>query len=296
MRRRDPSRPYLLRLSFNAPHTPVVTPAPFDTLIEADCIDLPLEMGDEIAYASDTHRDFLCANAGTQRLTRAQVQRARQCYYGYVACVDHVFGRLLDALEERGELENTIVAYVSDHGAHLGDHGFFQKQSFWEPSARVPFFFTGPGIRQAEAAVPAPVNAGSLLPTLLELVDLPVPAFVQYPSLARTLQAGEPVVPGPVFSEIDLGLWHYRPGERQVMVRSGRWKAILYRDPRDPDRFAGREDRLLYDLVADPHERQNLACDPAYAQVMEMLVSEIDNWDRTRPVVESSLIAGRASR
>ena len=292
MRGRDPSRPYLLRLSFNAPHTPVVTPAPYDTLIDPDRIDLPLDWPDEMDYASDTQREHLCPYAGTQRLTEGQIRRARQCYYGYVACVDHCFGRLLDELDEMGELENTIVAYVSDHGTHLGDHGFFQKQSYWEASARVPFFFAGPGIAPTEEAVGTPVNAGSLLPTLLELAGLDVPPQVEYPSLAPVLRDGARLESEPVFSEIDYGLWGYRYGERYLMVRDGRWKLSLYRDPRDPNRCAEREDRVLFDLENDPGERRNLAADPAHAAVMDALIAQIDAWDRARSITEP-VVAGR---
>jgi arylsulfatase A-like enzyme len=199
-----------------------------------------------------------------------------------VACTDHVCGRLLDVLCEMGELEHTIVAYVSDHGTHLGDQGFFQKQSFWEPSARVPMFFAGPGIRQAVEAVPTPVHPGSLLPTLMDLAGLPVPPRVHYPSLAPALQNGEPVEPGPVFSEIDYGLWGYRSGERCVMVRDGRWKLVLYRDPLDRNRLVDREDRMLFDLEADPLERHNLAGEAWCAEVMEGLIATIDAWDEGR--------------
>lgn len=285
LRRRDRSRPYFLRVSFNAPHTPVVTPAPFDTLIAPEAIDLPLDGPDlaEIEFVSATHRDYLHDYAGTHRLTHEQIQRARQCYYGHVAFVDHVFGCLLDALDEMGELENTIIAYVSDHGCHLGDQGFFQKQSFWDAAVVVPFFFAGSGLQPAE--VFTPVNVGSLLPTLMDLIGLEVPAYVQYPSLASVLREGARVTPAPVFSEIDYGLWGYRPGERYVMVRQGPWKLSLYRDPQDPERFRGAEDRVLFDLAADPEERRNLASDPAYGEVMEALVAEIDAWDRSRPIV-----------
>jgi choline-sulfatase len=281
--RRDPSRPYLLRVSFNAPHTPVVTPAPFDTLIDPDAIDLPVDYPGTADLASDTQRDFLCFYAGTRRLNDAQIRRARQCYYGQVAFVDHAFGQLLEGLEAMGELENTVIAYVSDHGAHLGDHGFFQKQSFWDASARVPFFVSGSGIGAQE--ISTPVNVGSLLPTLLDCAGLPVSGSVHYPSLSATLINGQPVPAGPVFSEIDLGLWGYRGGERRVMVRDGRWKLVLYRDPRDPARFARREDAVLFDLEADPGERYNLAPDPARKPVIEELVAEIDAWDHVRPIV-----------
>jgi arylsulfatase len=283
LRRRDPSRPYCLRLSFNAPHTPVVTPAPFDTLIDPDAIDLPLDRAQEMTGVSDTHRDHLCDYAGTHRLTEAQIRRARQCYYGHVACVDHIFGRLLDQVASLGELDNTIIAFVADHGAHLGDHGFFQKQSFWDAAARVPLFFAGPGI--GDRAVDTPVSAGSLLPTLLDCVGIAPPPQVQFASLVSTLREGQAPRATPVFSEIDHGLWDYRPGERRVMVRDGRWKLIRYHAPRDPDRYAADPDAVLFDLEDDPGERHNLAADAAHSAVVDGLIAKIDAWDRARPIV-----------
>lgn len=286
IKRRDPSRPYLLRVSFNAPHTPVVTPAPFDTLIDLDAIDLPVDYPSTMTFASATQRDFLCAYAGTQRLSEAQVRRARQCYYGHVAFVDHAFGQLLQGLEAMGELENTVVAYASDHGAHLGDHGFFQKQSFWDVAARVPFFVTGPGIEPRE--VNTPVNIGSLLPTLLECAGLPLAESAGFRSLATALNGDGPLAPEPVFSEIDLGLWNYRSGERRIMVCDGHWKFALYRDPHGPGRLAGPEDAVLFDLEADPGERDNLAADPAYWHTIEELTAMIAAWDSSRPIVAST--------
>jgi arylsulfatase A-like enzyme len=125
----------------------------------------------------------------------------------------------------------------------------------------------------------------------MALVGLDVPGNVQYPSLAPTLLDGAPVAPTPVFSEIDHGIWHYRLGDRYVMIRDGQWKLCLYRHPGDPGRFASSEDRVLYDLERDPEERHNLASDPAYVEVMDDLVAKIDAWDGSRPVMPSSLTA-----
>jgi len=287
LRGRDPSRPFLLRVSFNAPHTPVVAPAPFDTLIDPDAIALPLD-GPEMTYASATHREYLCDYAGSHRLTPDQIRRARQCYYGQVAFVDHAFGELLRTMNEMGALENTLIAYVSDHGCHLGDHGFFQKQSFWDASVRVPFFLAGPGI--AHGVVETPVCTGSLLPTLMALADVEVPTFVQYPSLAPACR-GETLAPAPVFSEVDYGLWFYRSGERYVMIRDGRWKLCLFRDPRDLTRCAGREDMVLFDLKNDPGERHNLVADPAHGDTIQRLVAALDAWDRARHIVPAQISA-----
>ncbi len=290
MRRRDPGRPYFLRVSFNAPHTPVVAPAPFDTMIDPDAIELPLNWASEMDGVSKTQREHLFDYAGTHRLTEVQVRRARQCYYGRTAFLDHVCGTLLDALADRGELDHTLIVYVADHGTHLGDHGFFQKQSFWDASARVPFFFSGPGVRAA--TVSTPVNTGSLLPTLIDMVSIAIPEHVHYLSLAATLKTGNPPATAPVFSEIDYGNWHYRFDERYVMLRDGRWKLSLYRDPRDPTRYAGREDRVLFNLENDPLEYHNLAHDPPYAEVVTELLGKLEVWDRDRPVVTPSVVNG----
>ncbi|MBN2390625.1 MAG: sulfatase-like hydrolase/transferase [Anaerolineae bacterium] len=299
IKRRDPSRPYFLRLSLNAPHTPVVTPAPFDTLINSDAIQLPLDHPDAIEMVSDTHRDFLIQYGGAQRLSEAQIRRARQCYYGYVTCTDHILGKLLDQLREMGELNHTLIVYVADHGTHLGDHGFFQKQSYWEAAARVPLFFAGQGVQAEEIA--APVSSGSLLPTLLDMVGIEIPSQVQFPSLAETLRTGCPPQAAPVFGEIDYGAGNYRNGERYVMVRDGPWKLSLYRNPPGLARAGAREDRaredrVLFNLETAPQEDHNLAHDPAHASVIETLVARIDAWDNARPIIEPGLVKRETGR
>jgi arylsulfatase len=288
MKRCDPDEPFFMRISFNAPHTPVVTPAPFDTLIQQDCITLPIDWSQNMAFVSDTHRDYLCDYAGTHRLSSDQIRRARQCYYGYVACTDAIFGRILDELNGMGVMDNTIVVFTSDHGTHLGDQGFFQKQSFWDVSVKVPFFFSGPGIRAGTVNIP--VNTGSMLPTLLDLAGLSVPKHVQFPSLCETLQKGTPPERTPVFSEIDYGIWDYRSGERYVMVRDGRYKMMLYREPRDSIKYKGTDDRVLFDLASDPHERKNLASLPELVKVQDILTAKIDDWDNSRDIVEPTLV------
>ena len=282
-RQRDASRPYVLRVSLNAPHTPVVTPAPFDTLVDPDAIDLAMDFADDLEGLPSPVREHLVEQAGSHRLTPAQIRRTRQCYYGYVAATDHAFGALLDGLRGLGALENTIVAFVSDHGAHLGDHGFYQKQSFYEESARVPFFFCGPGVAEGRV-VETPVNVGSILPTLLALAGLPAPDGAHYPSLAPAARGEREPAREPVFSEIDYGVWSYRDGDRCVMVLDRDWKLALFRDPRDAARFPPEDGLMLHHLAEDPGERRNLAGDPACAPVVTDLLAKIDAWDRSRDI------------
>jgi len=283
MQQRDASKPFFLRVSLNAPHTPVVTPAPFDTMVAPDAIDLPMDFPDDLEGLPSPVREHLVEQAGSHRLTPEQIQRTRQCYYGYVAATDHSIGVLLDGLRDMGAMDNTIVVFVSDHGAHLGDHGFYQKQSFYEESVRVPFFFCGPGVGRGQV-IETPINVGSLLPTLLELAGILVPEAAHYPSLAVAVGRGAGPEAEPVFSEIDYGVWSYRDGDRCVMILDGPWKLAVFRGAGEPGRFAPDDGLMLHNLTDDPGERVNLAGDPEYDGVAKELLAKIDAWDRPREI------------
>ena len=287
LQRRDPQRPFFLRVSLNAPHTPVVPPAPFDTLIDPGAIDLPVDYPDTMKETPTVMRDYYHVHAGTGRMNERQIARSRQCYYGMVAFLDHCLGKLIDVLRDSGELDNTIVAFVSDHGAHLGDHGFYQKQSYYEASVRVPLFFCGPGVATGKV-VSIPVSAGSLMPTLLDLAGIEIPAQVEYPSLAETLRTGAEPTARPVFSELDFGIWGYRDGDRYVMVRDGDWKLAVFRDPLRPERFADTDGLVLFNLAEDPGERHNRSDDPVCAETVARLIALIDAWDDGRVARESA--------
>jgi len=284
---RDPERPFFLRLSLNAPHTPVVTPEPFNTMIDPDSIDIPIDFPDQMENRLEVEKECFHPWAGTQRSDTEQIKRMRQCYYGHVAFVDHACGVLFDELEEKGLLENTIIVYAADHGTVLGDHGFFQKQTMYDPSSRVPFFFRWPkGIDKGKEVKEA-VSISSLLPTLLDLADIPVPDRVEYPSLAPVLTGtSDEVLSKPVFTEIDLGTWRYREGDRSIMIRDGKWKLALFRDPRNPTRLEDTEDAMMFDLETDPLERNNLANDQQYSDIKAQLKAKIDEWDSSREIRE----------
>ncbi len=134
--------PFLLRISFSAPHTPVVPPRPFDTRIPEESIKLPVP--GSLPVDSPTWLKEWAEGSGSHCLSAEEISKARQFYYGEVAFVDQQFGRLLDWMESKGMLENTIIVYVSDHGTHIGDYGLVQKQTMFETVARVPYFFWFP--------------------------------------------------------------------------------------------------------------------------------------------------------
>jgi arylsulfatase A-like enzyme len=275
--KRDPGQPFFLRLSLNAPHTPVLAPAPYDTAIDPESIDLPIDGPDDLDLPAPV-RENLVGKSGTGCLARAQILRLRQVYYGRVAFLDEVLRQFLGEAAAMGALDHTYIVFAADHGCHLADHGFVQKQSFYEASVRVPFLFAGPGI--APGTVRTPVSIGSILPTCLDLAGIGIPDPTDFPSLAPALRNGAEPTPEPVFSDLDFGIWGYRDGDRYAMVREGDWKLALFRDPQDKTRFPEDDGIMLHHLADDPGERHNLASRPEHRATLRRLLERIDARDQ----------------
>ena len=259
--------PFLLRVSLNGPHAPVVPPSPFDTCIDPGDISLPGRQHlplDAPAWLHD-----LAKIASADRLSDLDVQRMRQAYYSEVAYLDQLVGDLLSWMSGHALLDNLIIAFCSDHGRHLGDFGLVQKQTFFEPVVNVPYFFWGPGRVEARDPVNTPVEVRTVLPTLLELSGLDLPSACQTPSLAPVLTRRSVDPSGStVFSEFTLGSFEIRPHDRLVMAREGPWKLSVCLDP-------APHDVLLVNVEQNPDECVNRVTDPAAAPVREQLLERV---------------------
>jgi arylsulfatase A-like enzyme len=261
-------------LSLNAPHTPVVAPETFAGSTAGRQIPPPPPPPappDQPRWIRQALREY----QGSHRLSAEEIARARRYYYERSAFVDSQIGRLLDWLRGSGKLDNTIVALVSDHGAHLGDQGMFQKQTFYEQVVTVPYIFRFPARVKRGQRHRTPVTTLTLLPTLIELAGLQLPRVVETASLAPFLREGEEPAAVPVFSEIKLGYRQHRDDERIVMVRRGTHKLFLFPD-------GGDADGAFYDLQRDPGETKNRFADPAAQAAIAELRSAIARWDRQR--------------
>lgn len=274
LRRHDTQNPFFLRLSLNAPHTPAVCPEQYLPLIDPTKIDLPLPTVEQLEHQPAREKIALRAFQGTQRLTAEEIRKARHYYYARCAFADAMMGRLITYLRDRQLLDNTIIAFVSDHGSHLGDQGMVQKQTFYQEVATVPYFFWAPSLIQGARRIDTPVNILSLLPTLLDLARLEA-GGVEGLSLAPYLRAKRLPPAQPVFSEIAFGYQGYRDADRQVMIRQGDWKLTLFPDGGDPD-------PALYNLKDDPREMNNLARVRGHETRIARLRQEIARWDRHR--------------
>jgi arylsulfatase A-like enzyme len=271
--RHDPRRPLFLWLSFLKPHHPFDPPVPWDTCYDPDALPLPerspgdVERLPEPARAALASRIFhrvfdgsvLDGNGGD-----ALLRRLRAYYFATVSHVDHHLGRVLDALERRGMAADTAYFVTSDHGDFLGERGQVFKDHrgtlLYEDLVRVPLCFTpAPSQTNAEPVHQGtrwaePVQHVDILPTVAEVAGVRTPGGLPGRSLLGHLRGDVPPAERWALSEA--------AGGRSAAIRLGRFKYI--HDPRDPL-------QQVYDLVADPGERHNLAGDPAHQEVEEQL-------------------------
>jgi choline-sulfatase len=271
---RDPARkeqPWALNVSFIAPHFPLVVPQRFWDLYPPDAVDLPTIPPGHLATQHPVYKRMQ-RMFGMVDFSEDLVRRGRAGYYGLISYLDEKIGRLLDALEEIGQRENTLVVYTADHGEMAGEHGMWRKSNFYEYSARVPLYLSWPGTLPAGRRVRGVVSLVDVVATMLDAAAVPPVAPLDGESLLPLAQGTTGAAEqwkDEAFSEY-LAHGVARP---MAMFRRGRFKLNYSLD--DPVE--------LYDLEADPGELANLADDPRYVAVREELrAALLAHWD---PVV-----------
>ncbi len=274
--RDDDERPFFLMVSFSHPHDPYTTTRDYWDRYDHDAIPLPA-LAFEPPEARDPHGRRLWENydRGEYRVTDNHIRNARHAYYGMISYVDDKIGGLMAALDAAGLAEDTIIVLTSDHGDMLGERGLFYKMNFFEDSARVPLIINNPG-RIEPRRVAENVSLVDLLPTFLELAGGSGP-LLDGRSLAP-LMAGKDAGWGDTV----LGEYTAEGAIAPIfMARRGPYKYVACEA--DPPQ--------LYHVAIDPHERVNLAGDPAHGEVEQALAALVaETWDSavlTQRVMES---------
>lgn len=160
-KRRDPMNPFFLNLSYVRPHSPLDPPDYFYNLYAQSDITYPVaKWGEKIFDNKNT--DAIEIN-----LNKDVLMRTRRAYYGLISHIDNQIGKLLIALEDSGEKDNTIIAFVSDHGDQLGEHNLFRKAFPYQGSIHVPFFLYDPQYRASKNNNSKLIELCDVFPTLL---------------------------------------------------------------------------------------------------------------------------------
>lgn len=252
MLRANRDKPFFIGVGFYRPHVPEVAPKRYFDLYPLASIRIEKQDPAMLARVLPASKAWTPDNFG---MTPDQQREMIRAYYAATSFMDAQVGRVLDALEELGLAEDTIVVFTSDHGFMLGEHGQWMKNILWEPSARVPLIVRVPGRgKVAGKRSPRTVELLDIYPTLVELAGLPDYARNEGKSLT------------PLLARPDDRQWA-KPALSQVRggrsVRTERWRYTEWE--------GGKQGRELYDHARDPGEFHNLADDPRHAATVAKL-------------------------
>lgn len=230
-------KPFFIATGFVRPHYPMVAPPQYFDRYPWQSMVLPtIPDGDLQDIPTRGRSRSNSASVGLDRYPDNQ-RRMWSGYYAAVTFMDAQLGRILDTLEAQQLLESTLIIFTSDHGYHLGDHGFWQKSNLHEQVTRVPLLISGPGISPGRSR--SITQLVDLFPTICDLTGVPVPEDLDGRSL-------RPVLEDPAVKIHDGAVSFVNGG---IGLRTERWAWMSYRDGT----------RELYDMDRDPGQYTNLA-------------------------------------
>ena len=264
--------PFFLAVGFFRPHTPYVAPKKYFDLYPLNQFRLP--------YAPPDDRDDIPAAAfahncpiANYNLPEPTLLQALQAYYACVSFVDAQVGRLLNALDEAGLADNTIVVLWSDHGYHLGEHnGIWQKRTLFEQCAKSPLIIRSPKATGNGTACRRVVEFVDMYPTICQLAGVASPEKLEGRSLTPLLMNPLQEWNGTAVTQV------LRPEDDRLStmvmgcsIRSERWRYTEWAE--------GKHGIELYDHYSDPLEFHNLAesTEPAAVDAIKQLRPVLHN-------------------
>ncbi|QHI70926.1 sulfatase-like hydrolase/transferase [Tichowtungia aerotolerans] len=278
--------PFFVWCSFPDPHFPFAASEPYADMYDPSKLSIcptAFEPVDE-PRTLQKRRDFF----GKQYQFDEKSLRATAAqYYGMITHIDDSIGKMLDAMNRNGLLENTIIVFLADHGEYLGSHHLIQKADWmYEELARVPMIWRVPGTLRAGKGSDSVVSQVDLVPTVLDYTGIDVSEFdtrknfsappVLFPgrSLRPVLSGTDVLEEKPAFLEYDED-WHASGFYRVRTLIDSRYKLIVY------THTGGGQ---LFDLKTDPYERNDLWDSAEHRAIkvsmMEALLREASTYDR----------------
>lgn len=263
--------PFFLGVGFYKPHTPFVAPKKYFDMYSKEDIVIPYTPEGYLATLPVPARELLTRFREQNNLSEELALSAIQAYYATISFLDAQVGRVLHALDESGLKDNTIVVFTSDHGYHMGEHGYYQKLSLFEDSDRMPLIISYPDQKTRGQVTHSMVEMIDFYPTLAELAGLSYPDYVMGKSMVPILEDASNTTRTNAFSQVAndymsrwMNVWHGYT-IRTDLFRYSRWEE-------------GGEGMIeFYNRVEDPKEMVNLASNPKYRDIirqMDVLLQE----------------------
>lgn len=268
-------QPWLFSVNIFAPHHPFDPPESYLQRYLDSLNDIPLPNYSEGELENKPvvqKRDHCGAYANPQlypfcNMSENDHKYLRAAYWAMCDLIDEQIGRIIEALEGTGQLNNTIVIFMSDHGELLGDHGMYLKgPHFYEESVHVPLIISYPEIFRTNTRETEMVELLDLAPTLLEAAGLDKYPGMQGKSLWKLLTGIKTQHREDVYCEVEETRGNKEFDGNATMIRTKTHKLVLYRSD-----FAGE----LYDLLEDPLERENLWESEEHTDVKSLMMEQL---------------------
>jgi len=259
---RDPDKPFFMYVSFFRPHVAWNPPEPYDTMYDPKDIPLPPTPPEDLdgkPASIKAYRRIM----GTDKMTEDELRAIIALHYGLVTLVDDNVGKLLNALDEAGVAENTIVVYLTDNGTLLGDHELIRKGLYiYDGNSRTPLVMRWPQHLPAGKELDALAEEIDVMPTLLAATGLDIPARVQGMNLLPVIE-GRRLGKDAAFTQIG-----FEANRCITSIRTRKWRYVYY--------TTGEGE--LYDHENDPYEITNLFGNPEYKDVVYELQERLLRW------------------
>jgi arylsulfatase A-like enzyme len=273
------SRPgWFVHAVFLRPHPPLYAPEPYDTMYDPASVPAPsrrASLADELSShpflqwwgARQRRHDYYQGHpTDVVMLPDHEIRRMRASYYALISEVDHHVGRLIDYLQATGQYDSTLIVFTVDHGEQLGDHWLWGKGGYFDASYHIPLIVRAPGRNATQGTrVEAFTESVDVMPTILEWLDLPIPASCDGGSLLPWLGGeGAQVWRDAVHWEYDFRNPIDGDAERSLGLPADACTLNVLRDTRYKLVHFTDLPPLLFDLEQDPGEFENRAGDPAF--------------------------------
>lgn len=245
-------KPLFLALGFSKPHDPFVAPKKyFDMYSIEECNPAKVPETWEPVYNhsfnGNAHETFMNFSDQDKR-------EFLRSYYACTSFMDAQLGKVMKALEESGELDNTLIVFFGDHGYHLGEHDWWNKVTVYEKGTKAPFIVAGSGVTKKGVESDAMIEFIDIYPTLADMANLEAPEHLEGKSFKSVIKDPSKPFRNEVRAVTRRGDFFGK------MVKNQDWRYIEWDN--------GEKGQELYNQDKDPVEYNNLADDPEYGEVI----------------------------
>lgn len=286
---RDPSLPFFLTLSYARPHSPLDPPKAYFDQYYNQLVDIPFPKIADWAEELEFDHPVKKIDALSGRLNENDWRRMLAAYYALISHIDHQINRFLMKLQEHGELENSVILFLSDHGDQLGEHALFRKGYAYQGSIHIPLVVYDPGEYITDKdnlrkTVDQIVEHRDILPSLVDLISGEKLEDVDGKSILPLMKKDE-------WEDTD---WRESLHGEHVLEEFSNQFILRYPYKYIWHSQTGAEQ--FFDLEKDPTELDDLIEDSEYAEKIKELKAELIDQLKDRPeefVKDNQLVPGQ---